>query len=122
MFLITPFAGEVGFNIKLLESVEIFLLSMAVIIVLTYLGTMYYATVGAKKAVQMLTGGPMAAVFLLGVVVVGMILPLIIALYFTLATGVVASSFLALAGILELIGGFTFRYALLRVGLYNPVL
>lgn len=122
LFLIIPFAGEVGFDIKLLESMEILLLMTAMIIIATYLGTMYYATVAAKKAVQMLTRGSVAGYFLPLVVVVGMVVPLAIALFFAGGAGVAASGYLALAAILELIGAFTLRYALLRVGYRNPVL
>ncbi len=66
-----------------------------------------------------LVKGQLALLFYVGVVFLGIILPLVIVMsaYF----GIVPSSALAVAGISELVGAFILRYSILKAGIYPAV-
>jgi len=109
-----------GLNMMLMEQVEIGLILTSLVMLFVYLTTVSYSTVAAKKSVAMLVRGELAGLFLGGVVLVGLLVPLGVALaiYWGEVSANVASPLLAVAGLVELGGGFIFRYCLLRAGVY----
>ncbi len=90
----------------------------AVLIVLTgillgvYLLAMHRAGGPAKESVRLLNASPLNWTFGLGVILVGMLLPLLLVLW--------VPSAVVLAGACMLIGSFLFRYCVLKVGVYVP--
>lgn len=92
-------------------------LAVILIVVNLVLGAMYLANskssgLASKEAVKRLNEGSLGWTFKLGVVLLGMVGPLLIVLWMP--------SVLALAGLLILIGGLLFRYCVLRAGVYVP--
>jgi formate-dependent nitrite reductase membrane component NrfD len=66
----------------------------------------------ARESVRLLNRAPLSWIFWIGVVVVGMIVPLLAILFIP--------STVAAAGAFLLLGGFLFRYCLLKAGVYVP--
>lgn len=124
VFALLPFTAHEGVDLRALETVEIGAILAALLLQFVYLGTMSYSTLAAKESVRSLVRGELAPVFLLGVIVVGLVIPLIgaVAAYYLELGAAGTAAILASMGILELAGGFLFRYCLLKVGYYNPVI
>lgn len=92
-------------------------LALILIVVNLVLGAMYLTNskgsgIAAKEAVRRLNAGTLGWTFNLGVILLGMIGPLLMILWLP--------SVAALAGLLILIGGLLFRYCVLRAGVYVP--
>ncbi|MBI2954455.1 MAG: polysulfide reductase NrfD, partial [Chloroflexi bacterium] len=84
---------------------------------------MQFSTVAARESVRMLVSGSLAMPFVLGVTAIGLVIPLILtalALAGWLGSG--ASTVIALAGLLMLVGGFLFRRCMLKAGVYAPII
>jgi len=106
-------------NEEILKALGLWLGAIAVVTLFAYLMVNYQSSVAAKEAVVFLSTGRFSVVFYLGVVVLGIVIPLAILVpaYF----GEVKLFLLAVAGISELAGSFVLRYSLLRAGIYPPI-
>jgi sulfite dehydrogenase (quinone) subunit SoeC len=82
------------------------------VLVGAYLLVMQGAGGAARESVRLLNTPPLSWSFRLGVILVGLLLPLVLVLWVPAAT--------ALAGICMLVGGFLFRYCVLKAGVYVP--
>jgi len=82
------------------------------ILVCVYLLAMHRAGGPAKESVRLLNSAPLSWTFRLGVILVGMLLPLLLVLW--------VPSAVVLAGGCMLAGGLLFRYCVLKVGVYVP--
>ena len=124
IFFLNPFLEKSAVNLKVLETLEIFLLLAAVGLILVYLLTSYYTQVGARESVRMILRGRLALPFFLGVVLVGLVIPLAISLtvYFVELEYGSVIALLVSAGILESAGGLAFRYCLVKGGIFAPVI
>ncbi|MDP2718592.1 MAG: NrfD/PsrC family molybdoenzyme membrane anchor subunit [Dehalococcoidia bacterium] len=95
------------------------LLVTAAILLVFYLWIGYYSTPGGKKSVLELLKGKVAPFFMFGVLLFGIIIPLVTAFYayffhvspVWITTGVAC----------ELVGGFFVRYSILKAGIYAPL-
>lgn len=122
VLIMVPFIGETGIDVKFVETLELFMMGVMVLVLMTHLVTMYYSTLGAKESVRLLTVGRHALLFMGGVIGMGLILPLAAGLYFYFALGgSVVHPAIGVAALLELVGGYLFRYSLFKAGVYNPV-
>jgi len=92
----------------------------AVVALFSYLVVNYYSTIASREAVLFLAAGRLAGLFYGAVVVLGLIIPL--AILVPAYLGEVPALALALAGFSELVGSFFLRYALLRAGIFAPIL
>ncbi len=101
------------------EIVGIGLSAACLVFLWVYLLSMGSATIAAKESVRILANGQLAAMFLLGVNLVGLVIPLILTAiaYTSSVTGV-----LVVAGILALVGGYLFRHSMLMAGVYPPII
>lgn len=111
VFLLSPWGLERG----PLQSISF--LGAILIVVNLALGAMYLASskgsgLAAKEAVRLLNQGSLGWTFRVGVVLVGMIVPLVVVLWIPSA--------MAVAGLFILIGGLLFRYCVLKAGVYVP--
>lgn len=89
-----------------------------------YLAIMFSAKKGAKEGVNLLVKGKLSPLFIWGVFVVGLIIPividlLIIFLFPNLATATPVT-LLGISATLTLIGSFLYRFTLLKAGVYYP--
>lgn len=110
--------------LKILETIEIWLIVFAIILLGIYLLAMSTSTEGARLTVRGLLRGRYSLYFLGGGIGIGLLVPLAVALY-VLVNGVdvySASIALGIAGVLELLGGFLIRYCFLRAAMYSPLL
>jgi len=95
------------------------LLSLAAVLIVVnlfliaiHLWTLKHSGLAAKEAVRLLQCGSLGWIFNVGVVVIGMVFPLVVTLWVPSAV-VLASAFI-------LIGGLLFRYCVLKAGVYVP--
>lgn len=116
---------KVGIDFSLLKAMEMLLIMFALVLLFAYLMTMGYAGIASRQATLLLLKSKLAWIFLGGVIVVGLLIPLSITSYTYFASGGGGTLFGALlttAGILELLGGLLFRYSLLRVGVLSRLM
>jgi formate-dependent nitrite reductase membrane component NrfD len=111
LFLIAPW----GLDSAKLPGISFF--GVILIVVNLVLGAMYLANakssgLAGKESVHRLNAGSLGQTFKLGVVLLGMVAPLLIIVWMP--------SVLTLAGLFILIGGLLFRYCVLKAGVYVP--
>jgi formate-dependent nitrite reductase membrane component NrfD len=105
-----------GMGMKMLHSLEVTLLATNLLIVGIYTLNAVYATTAARRAIIQLVKGPYAALFYAGVIGVGLVLNLIIAL-----SGVGGVLPLLITAVADLIGHFLIFYLLLKAGLFSLI-
>ncbi len=110
----TTFAVDVEF----LERVEILLLILGAISIWAYLGLMSVSRVGSREAVHRLTKGELAPIFWGVVILIGLALPLGVALYGYFVG--VPIGVAGVTGLLALVGALYFKHVILRAGVYSP--
>jgi len=104
---------------EVLRLLGLWLGMITIVLLLSYLWVGYYAGMAAKEAVLFLAAGRFSPVFYLGVVVVGIAIPLaVLAPAYFIEVPLIL---LAIAGLSELTGSFVLRYSLLKAGIYPPV-
>lgn len=98
---------------------RITLIGFAVILAV-YLWNTTYSSTAAKDEVARLLGGSVAAIFWIGVVILGVIIPVGISVgtYFAKNT---STALILTAVVTEIIGGLSLRYVVLKGGMYLPL-
>jgi len=99
-------------GLRPLDTLAAALIVATFILVVIYLLAMHRAGGPARESVRLLNAPPLSWIFRLGVVLVGMVLPLLLVLW--------VPSALVLAGACMLAGSLLFRYCVLKVGVYVP--
>lgn len=102
------------------ERIALWLLAITAVAMIFYLDIMYRRGPGARQSMLELIKGKISPIFIFGVVVVGILVPLSVATY-GIVVGV-SSLVLMIGAICELIGGFSLRYSLLKAGKYEPLI
>ncbi len=118
--LLAVMMGQDSGDIVALENIiRVVLIALAVIIGV-YLWNTTYSSAAAREAVKRLIGGSLAPLFWIGVFLFGIIIPVAISIitYFTEAS----SGLLITAVVSEIIGGLALRFAVLKAGMYTPLL
>ncbi len=105
-------------DVEFLERVEILLLILGAISIWAYLGLMSVSRVGSREAVRRLTKGELAPIFWGVVILIGLALPLGVALYGYFVG--VPMGVAGVTGLLALIGALYFKHVILRAGVYSP--
>jgi len=108
-----------GLGANMLETMEIGLIAANIVIVGCYVSTMYNSTSAGRQAMMTLITGRYAVQFLGGAIFVGLILSLLLALFFLSTHVVLILAFVAAA---DLIGHFSIFFLLLRAGLFAPIM
>ncbi len=111
VLLISPF-GSFGQGQQAFEWLLVLLIVGNLILISINLLTMTRSGQAAREAVRLLNQGPLGWTFKIGVILVGMVLPLLVVLWVPSAV-VVAGAFL-------LIGALLFRYCVLKAGVFVP--
>jgi formate-dependent nitrite reductase membrane component NrfD len=109
MLLLTPYVSAPS----QVETLAIALIVLNAVMVAIHLADMRRADGSAAESVRLLNRAPLSWLFWIGVVLIGMVLPLVEIVFLR--------STLALAGAFILVGGFLFRYCLLKAGVYVPI-
>lgn len=128
LFIISCLLGATGAVLALavvlgvptasISQVAIILLLAVSFSLLLYLLVMRDGTAAARESVRLLLSGPETGTFLRGVVVIGLLAPLVL-LVASLAVSAAAAALSIVAGILILVGTFELRNAVLKVGVFN---
>jgi len=115
--------GMLGVNIDIIaaEAASRALLIVSAVIITIYLWSATYTGLGGKQSVITLLRGSMAPLMWLGVVLCGIVLPIAISL-FTYFAGEASAPWLIVAIICEMIGAFSLKYVILKVGTYEPLI
>jgi sulfite dehydrogenase (quinone) subunit SoeC len=132
MFIIYSFLGGTGLGLGLLaglntgieiviiEKLAVGLMVLAIVLWAIYLWTTYDSNAaGAKSMIEMVKGRA-SPYFIIGVLVLGLAIPLIVAVI-SLTTGHVSPAIIALASGCEIVGGFSMRYSVFKTGVYTPL-
>jgi formate-dependent nitrite reductase membrane component NrfD len=131
LFVICGFSGglailmgiSVGGSAAQIMTVEnatrITLISFAVILIV-YLWNSTYSSTAARDAVARMVGGSIATVFWVGVILLGVIIPIAISIA-TLFSHEPQAGLLIAATVCEIIGGLALRYVILKSGVYSPL-
>jgi formate-dependent nitrite reductase membrane component NrfD len=110
-------AGIDGHTVELVSTI---LLIVNIFFIAVYLLSATYIGTAGKVSTMKLLKGSQALVFWLGVIILGMIIPLAISLY-TLSFGASVTPLLILAIFLHTIGAFALKYCILKVAIYRPL-
>ncbi|MCG8334641.1 MAG: polysulfide reductase NrfD [Proteobacteria bacterium] len=110
-----------GVDIIMLESVTRILLLVNILLIATYLLNSTYRSETAGFSSKQLLAGKVAIPFWLGVIILGILIPLVVSLagYFI---GDIGHAALIGAIIAHTIGAFALKYCILKVGIYQPLL
>ena len=111
VLLISP-VHAYGQVLPQIESLAAVLMVANFVLTSIYLAVMNHSGGAARESVRLLNRDPLGWTFRIGVILVGMLLPLFIVLWLPSATG--------LAGAFILIGTPLFRYCVLKAGVYVP--
>lgn len=104
--------------IQPLEMVETLLLVLVGMIVFSYLYGAYHSSLSARESVLLLMRGSLGALFFIGVVLFGFVVPLTLA--FLNGAGTASLVSMWLAAFLVIQGALSFRWVILRAGVYAP--
>lgn len=120
IMLVISLAGNYA-QIAILENIIRVALVVYALILAVYLWNATYVDSTARESVTRLVSGSIALIFWLGVVLLGIIIPIAISAssYFA---GEASSTILLTAAISEIIGGLVLRYVVLKAGIYRPLL
>ena len=108
-------------QIAVLENIIRVMLVVYAFILTVYLWNATYGGSTARESIMRLVRGNIALIFWLGVVLLGIVIPIAISAssYFA---GEASSALLLTAAISEIIGGLALRYVILKAGIYTPLL
>jgi formate-dependent nitrite reductase membrane component NrfD len=119
--LLAVMMGQDSANIATLENIIRVVLIAFAIIVAVYLWNATYSSTAAKDAVIRLIGGTLAPLFWIGVFLFGILIPVTISVV-TYWVHDASSALLITAVVSEIIGGLALRFAVLKAGVYEPLL
>jgi formate-dependent nitrite reductase membrane component NrfD len=119
--LLAVMMGQDSTQIASLENIIRVMLIAFALIVFVYLWNTTYSSTAAKDAVLRLIGGSLAPLFWVGVFLFGIVVPVAISVtsYFV---GEASNGLLITAVVSEIIGGLALRFAILKAGVYTPLL
>jgi formate-dependent nitrite reductase membrane component NrfD len=103
------------------ESVTRIMLIINALLIVSYLVNANYQSTTAELSVKELIRGKLAWVFWLGIVGLGIVVPLVISIVSWFA-GEATTGLLVFAIICHTIGAFSLKYGVLKVGIYRPLL
>ncbi len=119
--LLAIMMGQESSQIVALENIIRVVLIALAIIIGVYLWNTTYSSTSAREAIHRLVGGSLAPLFWIGVFLFGIIVPVAISVT-TYFTGEAADGLLITAVVSEIIGGLALRFAILKAGMYTPLL
>ena len=119
--LLAIMIGQDSSQIVALENIIRVVLIAFAVIVGVYLWNATYSSTAAKDSVIRLIGGALAPLFWIGVFLFGIVIPVAISVA-TYWVHDASSGLLITAVVSEIIGGLALRFAVLKAGVYTPLL
>jgi sulfite dehydrogenase (quinone) subunit SoeC len=132
MFIVYSFMGGIGLGLGMIaglnpgieiapvERVAVGLMIAVIVLWAIYLWTTYDSSAAGGRSVIEILKGRASFFFILGVVILGLVIPLAVALI-SLASSGVSPAVIAIASACEIIGGFCMRYSIFKTGVYSPL-
>jgi formate-dependent nitrite reductase membrane component NrfD len=119
---VTLATAKTGVGDTIEEWIRILLIGFIILIVV-YLMSVRYTSLAGKASVRSMVQGRWSLLFWIGVVVVGMLIPLttVVSSYF-IGLSAIPLAFIYVAILCGLLGDLAMRYLILRCGLYNPLI
>lgn len=123
LFVVLPFLGQRNIDFRSLQIMNIILLASTLGLIWIYILNMFYSTLASRESVRLLIKGSLSWPFLVWVNAFGLIMPLAMTILINSADAGLSSSapVLFVAGMFALLGGFYFRYSILKAGVYAPL-
>ena len=123
LILASPLLPAPAIDVARLEQVQFGLVLLCLLMVMSHLSVMSGSAIAARKSIQLLTRGKWGALFVGGVIGVGLVLPLLLA-WPSLWQPSFQTMFAvtAVLALLRLFGDYLFRFLVIRAGLYDPLL
>jgi formate-dependent nitrite reductase membrane component NrfD len=119
--LLAVMMGQNSGDIATLENIIRVVLIALAIIIGVYLWNTTYSSTNARDAIKRLIGGSLAPLFWVGVFLFGIVIPVVISLA-TIGSAEPAAGLMITAVVSEIIGGLALRFAVLKAGVYQPLL
>jgi formate-dependent nitrite reductase membrane component NrfD len=119
ILLVAAALGVGGVELKPLELIKLWVVVSSAVLVLIYLAGMSSSGVAARRSVAELLGGRAAVAFYVGVVLLGLVVPIVMGVFSYY--GSVSAAALGLVGLSSLIGDFYVKYCVARAGIYTPL-
>lgn len=120
IMLSLPFLDQASIDLHLLEVSKFWIVLSSAVLILFYLLTMSASGVGSRHSVQEILRGQIVLPFYLGVVVIGLLIPLGVGarVFFDNSLGAWAMFLVAVA---SLVGDFFIVFTINRAGIYVPL-
>jgi formate-dependent nitrite reductase membrane component NrfD len=109
-----------GVNYHAIEYASRIVLGINAVLIATYLINATYHSEIAGTSVKEMIVGRVAAIFWLGIVICGIIIPLAIS-FISMFAGEASIPLLIIAVICHTVGAFALKYCLLKVGIHKPL-
>jgi protein NrfD len=119
--LLAVMIGQDSYQIVALENIIRVVLIALAIIIGVYLWNTTYSSTSAREAILRLIGGSLAPLFWIGVFLFGIVIPVAVSIS-TYYIHDASSGLLITAIVSEIIGGLALRFAILKAGVYTPLL
>jgi formate-dependent nitrite reductase membrane component NrfD len=117
--ILYPISG-IEYSVAFITKLLLLTIASTLFLILVHLMVMKYSNKAAKRSAELLIKGHLGKMFIGGVIVLGLVIPLIIVGLSQIAdssTGAVT----IIAGILMLAGGFLFESSFLKAAIYTPL-
>jgi len=115
-------AGLDAGGVKTAMVAGMILLVAALVVIVLYLWTETYVGPTARESVRELTRGSLGVLWGIGVILIGIIIPLVVSLMSYFNGNLFNPSITILIFLCEMIGGLAFTYGVLKVGVYSPLI
>jgi formate-dependent nitrite reductase membrane component NrfD len=123
LLLSSPVLPGPSVDLIFLEKTQAYLAFACLLLILSHLSVMSSSAVAARESIRLLTRGRWAGLFLGGVIGAGLVIPLLLAWPIVGQSEVrTIFAFTAVLALLRLFGDYLFRFLVIRVGLYDPLL
>jgi len=122
LLLSSPVLPGPSVDLIFLEKTQTYLGFACLLLILSHLSVMSSSAVAARESIRLLTRGRWAGLFLGGVIGAGLVIPLLLAWPIVGHEVRTIFAFTAALALLRLFGDYLFRFLVIRVGLYDPLL
>lgn len=123
LILASPFLPGPSVEVIALEKIQLYLGLACLVLILSHISVMSGSAMAARESIRLLTRGRWAVLFIGGVIGAGLIIPLGFGWPMLWKSEVqTVFAFTALMALLRLFGDYLFRFLVIRVGMYDPLL
>lgn len=123
LILTSPLLPGPSVDLQGLERGQTYLALACLLLVLSHISVMSSSALAARESIRLLTRGRWANLFFIGVLGLGLVLPLFFGLPALLQANVETMAAITFVlALLRLFGDYLFRFLVMRVGLYDPLL